>query len=94
MERRELRVILTLIMTLCLGFSMVSAAEEVSSMTCDGGVIDTSDTRSSVEDKCGEPDKREGNSWRYEFGPSQPVYTVVFGERENVIRIIEEQWGN
>ena len=94
MKRKELGVILTLIMTLCLVNSMVSAAEDVSSMMCDGGVVDTSDTLSSVEDKCGEPDKREGESWRYEFGPSQPIYTVVFGERGNVIRIIEDQWGN
>ena len=70
------------------------ASQDVQSMMCDGGVVDKEDFFQTVQDKCGEPDKKEGKFWRYDFGPSQPIYTVEFDENGNVVRIIEDQGGS
>ena len=66
------------------------AAEEASSIMCDEGVVNIGDMDVDVQDKCGEPNSQnyEQNSWVYNFGPSQPVYTVIFKEGK-VVRILE-----
>ena len=77
-----------------LGTSPVLASENASSIMCDNGVVNIGDFFQSVQDKCGEPDKKEGKFWRYNFGPDLPVYTVEFDENDNVVRIVEDQSGS
>ncbi|MBW2434084.1 MAG: DUF2845 domain-containing protein [Deltaproteobacteria bacterium] len=68
----------------------VFAAEEASSIMCDEGVVNIGDMDVDVEDKCGEPDSQNMNEWVYNFGPSEPVYTVIFKEGK-VVRILEDE---
>ncbi len=82
------------VLTLSMGHSPAIAAQDTDSMMCDGGVVEKGDFSQTVQDKCGEPDKKEGQFWRYNPGPSQPVYTVEFDDNGNVVRIIEDQWGS
>ena len=69
-------------------------AGETDSIMCDKGVVAIGDVAQSVQDKCGEPAKKEGKFWRYNFGPSLPVYTIEFDENGNAIRITEDQRGS
>ena len=46
-----------------------------------------------VQDTCGQPDNQSMDEWVYNFGPSQPVYTVIFKDRQ-VVRILESEGGN
>ncbi len=71
----------------------IFAAEEASSIMCDEGVVNIGDMDVDVQDKCGEPNSQNMNEWVYNFGPSQPVYTVIFNEGK-VVRILENEWGN
>ena len=71
----------------------IFAANEVASMTCDNGVVNIGDMDMDVQDKCGEPDSQNMNEWEYNFGPSLPVYTVIFNESK-VVRILEDEQGN
>ena len=64
------------------------AAEEASSIMCDEGVVNIGDMDVDVQDKCGEPNSQNLNEWVYNFGPSQPVYTVIFKDGK-VVRILE-----
>ena len=82
------------VLTLSMGRTPAIAAEDATSIMCDGGVVEIGDFSQTVQDKCGEPGKKEGNFWRYNFGPSQPVYTVEFDENGNVVRMVEDQWGS
>jgi hypothetical protein len=66
----------------------------VNSIICDNGVVEIGDLALTVQDKCGEPDKKEGKFWGYEFGPSTPAYTLEFDENGKVVRILEDQWGS
>ena len=75
------------------GQAYLLAAEEASSMMCDDGVVNIGDMDVDVQDKCGQPDSQNMNEWVYNFGPSQPVYTVIFNEGK-VVRILEEESGN
>jgi hypothetical protein len=68
----------------------VFAAEEASSMMCDEGVVNIGDMDVDVQDKCGQPDSQNMNEWVYNFGPSEPVYTVIFKEGK-VVRILEDE---
>ena len=68
----------------------VFAAEEASSMMCDEGVVNIGDMDVDVQDKCGEPDSQNMNEWVYNFGPSEPVYTVIFKEGK-VVRLLEDE---
>ena len=88
--------LVSVVIVFALGWicSAAMAAEDATSIMCDGGVVGIGDFFQTVQDKCGEPDKKEGNFWRYNFGPSQPIYTVEFGENGNVVRIVEDQWGS
>jgi hypothetical protein len=73
----------------------VFAAEEASSIMCDNGVVNIGDMQTDVQDACGQPNSQnyEQNAWVYNFGPSQPVYTVFFKEGQ-VVKILEDEWGN
>jgi len=65
----------------------IFAAEETSTMMCDGGVVNIGDTDVDVRDNCGEPNTQGPNQWVYDFGPSQS-FTVIF-EGGKVVRILE-----
>jgi hypothetical protein len=52
--------------------------------------VNIGDMDVDVEDKCGEPDSQNMNEWVYNFGPSEPVYTVIFKEGK-VVRILEDE---
>jgi hypothetical protein len=63
------------------------AAEETSSMMCDGGMVNIGDSDVDVRDNCGDPDTQGSNQWVYDFGPGQS-YTVIF-EDGKIVRILE-----
>jgi hypothetical protein len=95
MIKRNLSIVLALfILTLGMGGLTDVRAGETDSIMCDNGVVAIGDFFQTVQDKCGEPDKKEGKFWRYNFGPSQPVYTIEFDENGNTVRIIEDQGGS
>jgi hypothetical protein len=93
-KKSTLLTVSILVVILSVGGLPVLASQDTNSMTCDGGVIEKGDFFQTVQDKCGEPTQKEGQFWRYEFGPSTPAYTVEFDENGKVVRIIEEQWGS
>ena len=68
----------------------VFAAQEATTMMCDEGIVNIGDMDVDVQDKCGEPDSQNMNEWVYNFGPSEPVYTVIFKEGK-VVRILEDE---
>jgi hypothetical protein len=72
------------------GQGYLFAAEEASSMMCDEGVVNIGDMDVDVQDKCGQPNSQNLNEWVYEFGPSEPVYTVIFKDGK-VVRILEAE---
>jgi hypothetical protein len=75
------------------GQAYLFAAEEASSIMCDEGVGNIGDMDVDVQAKCGQPNSQNMNEWVYNFGPSQPVYTVIFKEGK-VVRILEDDQGN
>ena len=87
-KMREIGFVLTGLL-LAIGAITAIAAEETDSIMCDGGVVEIGDFAGTVETKCGAPDTKEGNYWRYDFGPSE-VYMVEFDENGHVVRILEE----
>jgi Protein of unknown function (DUF2845) len=79
---------------LVMGMSgTVFADEEASSIMCDNGTVNIGDMDADVQDACGEPNSQSMNEWVYNFGPSQPVYTVIFKDGQ-VVRILENEWGS
>jgi hypothetical protein len=70
----------------------VFAEKEASSIMCDNGVVNIGDMNVDVQDKCGQPSSQTMNEWVYDFGPDQPVYTVIFKEGQ-VVRILEDEGG-
>ena len=95
MSKRDIGIVLALfLLILGLGHSRVMASDNADSMMCDNGVVRIGDFFQAVQDKCGEPDKKEGKFWRYNPGPSEPVYTVEFDENGKVVRIVEDQGGS
>ncbi|MFZ0611512.1 MAG: DUF2845 domain-containing protein [Desulfobacterales bacterium] len=80
-------------LALVMGATTVMPARAASSIMCDNGVVEIGDFFQTVQDKCGEPDRKEGKFWRYDFGPSEPVYTVEFDENGKVIKIMEDKNG-
>jgi Protein of unknown function (DUF2845) len=72
---------------------LVSADEETSMMTCDEGVVNIGDAGVDVLATCGQPNIQSMHEWIYNFGPSQPVYTVIFKDGQ-VVRILESEAGN
>jgi hypothetical protein len=77
-----------------MGGLAVVAAGDTDSIMCHNGVVAIGDFSQTVQDKCGEPEKKEGKFWRYNFGPSLPVYTAEFDDNGNTVRIIEDQGGS
>ena len=61
-------------------------------MMCDEGVVNIGDKDVDVREKCGQPSTQdyEQNAWVYDFGPSEPVYTLYFKESK-VVRIQEAE---
>jgi len=95
MGKRNFSIVLALfLLTLGMGGLTVVAADNVDSIMCDNGVVQIGDFFQTAQDKCGEPDKKEGKFWRFNFGPSEPVYTVQFDENGKVVRIVEDQGGS
>jgi hypothetical protein len=94
-EKKNIGICLTLfLLILGLGHSTATASGDADSIMCDNGVVQIGDFFQTVQDKCGDPDKKEGKFWRYNFGPSLPVYTVEFDENGKVVRIMEDQGGS
>lgn len=89
-------LILAIPVMLSLNVDLTVAAEEASSIMCDNGTVNIGDLQSSVQDTCGEPSSQnyEQNSWEYNFGPSQPVYTLIFDKDGKLIKILENEWGS
>lgn len=90
--RDNLVILASLVMVLG-GQSYLFAADEASSMMCDEGVVNIGDMDVDVQSKCGQPNSQNMNEWVYNFGPSQPIYTVIFNEGK-VVRILEDDSGN
>jgi hypothetical protein len=78
---------LTFLLMILGGTISLYAAEETSSMMCDGGVVNIGDADVDVQDNCGEPNTQGRNQWVYNFGPGEN-YTVIF-EEGKVVRILE-----
>ena len=94
MKKRNIYLIgLVFLATALVGAIPIFASEDTSSMTCDEGVVNIGDTDVDVWDACGEPDSQSMNQWVYNFGPSQPIYTVIFKDGQ-VVRILESEGGN
>jgi hypothetical protein len=74
----------------------VFAAEEASSIMCDNGTVNIGDMDVTVQETCGEPNTRnyELNQWVYNFGPDQPVYTLIFNKDGQLTKILEDEWGS
>jgi len=91
MKNRTITIFGWLCLVIVFGSSTaVLAAEEASTMMCDEGVVNIGDRDTDVQDKCGEPNSQGMNEWVYNFGPSQPVYTVIF-KKGKVVRILEDE---
>ena len=91
MKNRSILIVGWLCLVMIFGSTTaVMAAEEASTMMCDGGVVNIGDADADVHDKCGEPNSQSMDKWVYDFGPSQPVYTVIFKEGK-VARILESK---
>ena len=69
------------------------AAQEASSIMCDNGEVNIGDTEATVQDTCGEPNSKTMNEWVYNFGPDQPVYTLIFKDGQ-LVKILEDEWGS
>jgi hypothetical protein len=82
------------LMSVLGGQAGLSAAEEASSIMCDEGVVNIGDMDIDVQDKCGEPNSQGINEWVYDFGPSEPVYKVIFDAEGKVLRILEDDQSN
>jgi hypothetical protein len=89
MKKRNIYFIGLVFLATALGSTMpIFAAEETSLMMCDQGVVNIGDADADVLDKCGQPDNQSMNEWVYDFGPSQPIYSVIF-EDGKVVRILQ-----
>ncbi len=71
----------------------VFASEEASTIMCDNGVVNLGDMEATVQDTCGEPNSQGMDEWVYNFGPDQPVYTLIFKDGQ-LIKILENEWGS
>jgi hypothetical protein len=74
--------------------SSVLASEEASSIMCDNGTVNIGDMDVAVQETCGEPNTKGANQWVYNFGPDQPVYTLIFNNDGQLIKILEDEWGS
>jgi hypothetical protein len=93
---KPITVYLILLLSLAVLFGSyptVFAAQEASSIMCDNGVVNIGDTEATVQDTCGEPNSKTFIEWVYNFGPDQPVYTLIFKEGQ-LVKILEDEWGS
>ena len=91
MKKRNIYFISLVFLVMALGGSIpIFAAEEASTMMCDEGVVNIGDADIDVQDKCGQPNSQSIDEWVYNFGPSQPVYKVIFKDGK-VVRILEDE---
>jgi len=91
MKKRSIYFIGLVFLVIAFGSSIpIFAAEEASTMMCDEGVVNIGDADVDVQDKCGQPNSQSMNEWVYNFGPSQPVYKVIFKDGK-VERILEDE---
>ena len=89
MKKRNIFIVGLLFVLMAFGNpNLLFAAEETSTMMCDEGVVNIGDADVDVQEKCGEPHTKGMNEWVYNFGPSQPVYKVIFKDGK-VVRILE-----
>lgn len=86
-------LILAIPLVISLNADFALAAEEVSFMMCANGVVNIMDMDYTVRDVCGEPDSKSEDQWVYNFGPTKPVYTVIF-KKGLVERILKDAGGN
>ena len=86
-------VILVSLAVLFGSLPSVFAEEEASTIMCDNGIVNIGDMDVDVQNKCGQPDSQGMNEWVYDFGPDEPVYTVIFKEGK-VVRILEDTGGS
>jgi len=86
-------LILVLPLIIALNIDFAFAAEEASSIMCDNGTVNIGDMEATVQDTCGEPNTKAMNEWVYNFGPDEPVYTLIFNDGK-VVRILEDEWGD
>ena len=94
MKKRNLFWVAVLFLAAVLGGTLpIFAAEETSSMMCDQGIVNIGDADVDVQDKCGQPNEQSMDEWVYNFGPSEPVYSVVFKDGK-VAHILESESGN
>ena len=78
---------LTFLVMILVGSNSLYAAEETTSMMCDGGTVNIGDADVDVQENCGEPNAQSVNQWVYNFGPGEN-FTVIF-EDGKVVRILE-----
>ena len=94
MKKRNIYLIgLVFLATVLAGAIPIFADQDTSSMTCDEGVVNIGDADVDVWSACGEPESQSMNQWVYNFGPSQPIYIVIFQDGR-VVRILESDGGN
>ena len=86
-------ILVSLAVVVLGGHTYVFATEEASTIEYDNGVVNIGDMDVDVQTKCGEPSTKRGNVWVYNFGPDEPVYTVIFNGGQ-VVRILEDEWGS
>ena len=66
MKKRDIGIVLALfLVVLGMGHSTAMASDNAESMMCDNGVVRIGDFFQTIQDKCGEPDKKEDKVWRY-----------------------------
>ena len=93
MKTIKMHLVIWISLTVLLGnLPSVFAEEEALTIMCDNGVVNIGDMDVDVQNKCGQPDNQGMNEWVYDFGPDEPVYTVIFKEGK-VVRILEDESG-
>jgi hypothetical protein len=92
--RRAYFIFAAITMIISLKMGLAFAAEEASSIMCDNGTVNIGDMDVTVQDTCGEPNTKGMNQWVYNFGPDQPVYTLIFNKDGQLIKILEDEWGS
>ena len=94
MKTIKMHLVIWISLTVLLGnLPSVFAEEEALTIMCDNGVVNIGDMDVDVQNKCGQPDSQGMNEWVYDFGPDEPVYTVIF-DNGVVVRILEDEWGS
>jgi len=92
--RRAYFMMVAITMILSLNMGLAFAAEEASSIMCDNGTVNIGDMDVAVQETCGEPNTKGMNQWVYNFGPDQPVYTLIFNNDGQLTKILEDEWGS